>query len=318
MHDLPCCTELPSGTSQLPFLELLQIIHAPAIKCVGIEFLQPNNHGRVAFSRLQEIKFQGMVEWEEWMWEEQVKGMPILEVFVLKMCKLRSMPPGLAFHARALKDLIIHDVKNLRSLENFASVIHLELFSNTDLEMIINLPKLQKLVIVKCPKLKVLEGMPSLQSLILQDYSMETLPGYLQHVNPRHLLLDCSFSLLTCIAAGKSSPVWHKLSDVQQVKAYADDKGSPRKWYVLYSRDPFRFETNISRSAVAQGKLTHHSSNVFYFLVLCFLGFLQFNSSSAARRRRTWLAYSEACPIEDEWPVGRYAEKRVPLCVRFR
>jgi hypothetical protein len=259
-----------------------------------------------------------MVECEEWMWEEQVKGMPILEVFVLKMCKLRSMPPGLAFHARALKDLIIHDVKNLRSLENFASVIHLELFSNTDLEMIINLPKLQKLVIVKCPKLKVLEGMPSLQSLILQDYSMETLPGYLQHVNPRHLLLDCSFSLLTCIAAGKSSPVWHKLSDVQQVKAYADDKGSPRKWYVLYSRDPFRFETNISRSAVAQGKLTHHSSNVFYFLVLCFLGFLQFNSSSAARRRRTWLAYSEACPIEDEWPVGRYAEKRVPLCVRFR
>jgi hypothetical protein len=112
--------------------------------------------------------------------------------------------------------------------------------------------------------------------------------------------------------------VWHKLSDVQQVKAYADDKGSPRKWYVLYSRDHFRFETNISRSAVAQGKLTHHSSNVFYFLVLCFLGFLQFNSSSAARRRRTWLAYSEACPIEDEWPVGRYAEKRVPLCVRFR
>jgi hypothetical protein len=23
--------------------------------------------------------------------------------------------------------------------------------------------------------------------------------------------------------AGKSSPVWHKLSDIQQVKAYADD-----------------------------------------------------------------------------------------------
>jgi hypothetical protein len=85
------------------------------------------------------------------------------------------------------------------------------------------------------------------------------------------------------IKAGKSTPVWHKLSDIQQVKAYVDDKGSPRKWYVLYLRDPFRFETNIG--AIAQGKLTHHSANVFYFLVLCFLSFLHpiqsvFNSSS--------------------------------------
>jgi hypothetical protein len=61
--------------------------------------------------------------------------------------------------------------------------------------------------------------------------------------------------LLTCIAAGKSGLEWHKFSHIQQVKAYADDLGSPMKWYLLYTRDPFCFKTNISRSAIARGKL---------------------------------------------------------------
>jgi hypothetical protein len=197
-----------------------------------------------------------MVEWEEWVWEEQVKGMPLMEELALKMCKLRCVPPGLAFHAKALKKLGIYDVKHLSSLENFASIVHLDVFRNTELERIRNFPKLQKLVIFKCPKLKVLEGMPALQILNLEDYVMETVPRYLQDVNPRHLLLDCSLSLLTCIAAGKSGPEWDKFSHIQQVKAYADEKGCPRKWYVVYTRDPFCLETNISRSANAKGKLT--------------------------------------------------------------
>ncbi|XP_066336763.1 putative disease resistance protein RGA1 [Miscanthus floridulus] len=291
MDDLACCTELPSGLSQLPCLELLQIVRAPAIKHVGLELLQPNNQVGVAFPRLQKLCFVGMVEWEEWEWEEQVKAMPILERLKLSLCKLSHMPPGLAFHAKSLKGLYIPDVKNLRYLENFTSVVHLDVFRNTDLERISNLPKLQKLVIVMCPEMKVLEGMPSLQRLNLQDYEMETVPKYLQDVNPRYLQLDCSLSLLTAIAAGKSGPEWHKFSHIQLVKAYANDKGSPRKWYVLYTRDPFRFETNISRSAIAQ-----------------------------ARNRRTWFPYNKICPIEEEWLVERRtsADKRLPLCLRFR
>ncbi|PUZ43863.1 hypothetical protein GQ55_8G041100 [Panicum hallii var. hallii] len=259
MDDLVSCSELPNGLCQLPCLELLQIVCAPAIKRIGPEFLQPNHHSHhhsqvgVPFPRLSKLKFNDLVDWEEWEWEEQVKAMPILEELILKKCKLRHVPPGLAFHSTALKILGIYDVKHLRSLENFTSVVHLDVFRNTDLERISNLPKLQKLIIIECPKMKVLEGMPALHKLDLEDYDMQTLPRYLQDIKPGHLLLDCSLWLLTSIAAGKHGPEWDKFSHAQQVKAYADDEGIPRKWYMLYTRDPFRFKTNISRSDITQG-----------------------------------------------------------------
>jgi len=142
------------------------------------------------------------------------------------------------------------------ALENFTSILHLDVFGNTDLERISNLPRLQKLVIVECPKLMVLEGMPVLQRLNLLSDDMETVPRYLQDIKPRHLQLDCSLRLLASIAAGKPGPEWDKFSHIQQVKACANDAGITRKWYVLYTRDPFRFETNISGSAIAKGKLT--------------------------------------------------------------
>ncbi|KAG2556021.1 hypothetical protein PVAP13_8NG085800 [Panicum virgatum] len=136
MVDLACCMELPNGLCQLPCLEFLQIVHAPAIKRVGPEFLKPNhqchNHSQVgvSFPRLCNVIFEGLVEWVEWEWELQVKAMPVLEKLMLKKCKLMSMPPGLAFHTRALKILAIYDVKHLSSLENFTSVVQLEVFRN--------------------------------------------------------------------------------------------------------------------------------------------------------------------------------------------
>jgi len=297
MEDLACCMELPSGLCQLPCLEFLQIIRAPVIKRVGLEFLQSNhhclNHSQVgvSFRRLSTLNFNGLVEWEEWEWELQVKAMPILEKLILQKCKLRHMPPGLAFHARALKKLYINDVKHLSSLENFTSIVHLDVFRNADLERISNLPKLQKLIIIMCPKMKVLEGLPALQRLNLEDYDMETVPRYLQDLRTSHLLLNCSLSLLTSLAAGKTSPEWDKFSHIQQVKAYANDAGILRKWYVLYTRDPFHLETNISHPVIAR-----------------------------ACNKRKRLAYTTTCTIVDEWPVGRRTSTdiRQPLCQRLR
>jgi hypothetical protein len=227
-----------------------------------------------------------------------------------------------------LKILGIYDVKHLSSLENFTSVVHLEMFRNTDMERISNPPKLQKLVIIKCPKLKVLEGIPALQRLNLLDDDMEKVPRYLRDIKPRHLLLDCSLRLLTSIAEGKSGPEWNKFSHIQQVKAYADDAGVSRKWCMLYTRDPFHLETNISHSAIARGKLTRQllhliycicKYSVMFALISCFPP-VRLNLSSTARNERRWLAYMTTSTIEDERLVGRRAstDKHQPLCLRFR
>lgn len=250
MDDLPCCTELPNGLCHLPCLEFIQICRAPVIQRVGLEFLQPqydHHHPSqllAVFPRLQSLTLTEMVVWEEWEWVENVQAMPLLEEFLLESCKLRCIPLGLASHARSLKKLYVHDVQHLNALENLAAVVELEVYDNPDLVRIANFPKLWKLDISGCQKLKVLEGLPALQKLELTDYNMETLPTYLKGVNPRHLQIDCTLSLLTSIAAGKFSHEWEKFSHIQQVKAYANDGDVERKWYVLYTRDPFNLETN--------------------------------------------------------------------------
>lgn len=250
MDDLAMCAQLPDGLCQLPCLQLLQVDSAPAIKRVGHDFLRPDRHrhpAAAAFPRLQRLELIGMVEWEEWQWEERadVHAMPVLELLLLSRCKLRLLPPGLAFHARALKKLHVYEVQHLISLESLPSVVELDAFHNPSLERITDLPRLQKLTIVKCPKLRVLHGVPAIQRVGLEDYRMETLPDYVENVSPRHLLLDCSLTLLAAIAMGDSGLEFGKLRHIQHVNAHARDGHNPRKWYVLYTQQPSSFDTNI-------------------------------------------------------------------------
>jgi hypothetical protein len=127
------------------------------------------------------------------------------------------------------------------------------------LERISNLPNFHNLVIIECPELKVLEGLPALQRLDLEDYDMKTLPRYLKDANPRLFDLDCNVSLLASIAKGESGSEWNKFSHIKQVNAHADDKENniERKWYVKYTRDPLSLKTNISPSTNTSGKLIH-------------------------------------------------------------
>ncbi|KAE8807326.1 putative disease resistance RPP13-like protein 1 [Hordeum vulgare] len=261
--DLACCTQLPDGLCQLPYLEFIQIFRAPAVKRVGPEFMQSYQHYNprpsqmvAAFPRLHEMHLIRMLEWEEWEWDEQVQAFPVLQELTLKHCKLKCLPPGLASQARALNKLTIYYVQGLISVENFPSLVELHLDENLDLERITNLPRLQKLTIEDCPKLKVLEGVPALQRLNLSNKNMETLPEYMGGINPMHFELYCSLALLASIAIGQSGPGWDKFGHVQRVKAYAREGDNGRKWYVLYTAKPYNLETNVSLSFMSTGTLT--------------------------------------------------------------
>ncbi|SPT20301.1 unnamed protein product [Triticum aestivum] len=263
MKDLACCTQLPDGLCQLPWLEYLKVNCAPAIKCIGPEFVRPQSHRCypsscmvTAFPRLHEMDLLELVELEEWEWDEEVQAMSVLVELTFTRCNLKCIPPGLASHAKALKKLTLWSMWRLHSLENFASVVELDLYDLPKLISISNFPELQKLEIKSCPGLTSLEEMSALRRLVLTvpgygerfrlSPNMMGLPLYLQTVNPSHLLVDCSLEILGFMAAGKSGSEWDKFSHIQHVEAYADsDCWDDKKWHVLYTREPFSIETNV-------------------------------------------------------------------------
>ncbi|XP_037487490.1 putative disease resistance protein RGA1 [Triticum dicoccoides] len=263
MEDLACCIQLPDGLCQLPLLDYLQVNRAPAIKCIGPEFVgpqshrcYPSSHMVTAFPRLREMDLLEFVELEEWEWEEEVQAMPVLDALTFTRCNLKCIPPGLASHAKALKKLTLWSMWRLHSLENFASVVELDLYDLPKLISISNFPELQKLEIKSCPELTSLEEMSALRRLVLTvpgygerfrlSPSKMGLPLYIQTVNPSHLLVDCGLEILGFMAAGKSGSEWDKFSHIQHVEAYADsDCWDDKKWHVLYTREPFSIETNV-------------------------------------------------------------------------
>uniref|UniRef100_A0A0E0J5I8 Uncharacterized protein n=1 Tax=Oryza nivara TaxID=4536 RepID=A0A0E0J5I8_ORYNI len=126
VEDLACCTRLPDSLCQLPCLNVFQVARAPVIKRVGPEFvtMQPSSsqrrHGH-AFPRLKAMNLLGMVEWEEWEWDQQlnnVPAMPALEELMVHNYKLRSLPPGLSSQAMALTSMGVPALQRLH-LEDY-------------------------------------------------------------------------------------------------------------------------------------------------------------------------------------------------------
>jgi len=234
LKDLPCCTRLPDGLRRLPTLESLNIEDAPAIKCVGPEFQSPYSPAVgggitisatsrlvAAFTNLTNLYLKGLSEWEEWDWEEQgedetadaAMAMPALMSVAMDNCKLSYLPPGLASSKRlALRQLYLYELSRLTSLENFPSVVKLDVFDCPELKRISGLSRLQKIRIVRCPNLKVLEGVPSLDSMVLEDATMETVPEYLTAVKPRYFELDCCKKLHDSLSPG--SYEWNKICHI--------------------------------------------------------------------------------------------------------
>lgn len=141
------------------------------------------------------------------------------------------------------------------TLENFVSVVELDLYNIPELGKISNIPKLQKLEIAYCPKLETLEEMAALRRVQLTVFDSENqLPFYLQTVKPSHLLLTCGLEVLTSMAEGESSSEWDKFSHIKHVEAYAEDGEDEKKWHVLYTSEPYNMETNIELNLQEQSE----------------------------------------------------------------
>ncbi|CAO2142247.1 unnamed protein product [Urochloa humidicola] len=219
LKDLPCCTKLPDGLCRLPCLEGLYIRNAPAIKAIGFEFQASSSElgdgvtTSAAFPRLTTLALYGLSELEEWHWKVHdmdvtagTMGMPALKRLGIGNCKLRSLPLGLANSNReALRELKLQNLINLMSVENFPWVVELDVFDCPKLKRINDLTRLQKIGIIGCPNVEVLEGVPSLDSMVLEDRTMETLPGYMRHVIITYLKLKCCEKLYKSIVSGSST-----------------------------------------------------------------------------------------------------------------
>ncbi|XP_066338848.1 putative disease resistance RPP13-like protein 1 [Miscanthus floridulus] len=234
MDKLHYCTQLPDGLCQLPSLETLAIYNAPTIRSVGPEFQSPSPlavgggidvtaRSVVTFPNLTFLRLAGLCEWEEWEWEEQGEdatvdavAMPALKVLQIIDCKLSCLPPGLASSRRhALRELCLYKLSNLTYIENFPSVVQLQVLYCPELRRISDLSKLQKIEISYSPNMEVLEGVPSLDSMEMRDGTMETVPEYLTTVTPRYFKLTCSEKLYKSLLTGSSSCEYHKISHIK-------------------------------------------------------------------------------------------------------
>ncbi|XP_039778129.1 putative disease resistance protein RGA3 [Panicum virgatum] len=276
LDDYACCTQLPNGLGQLPFLNYFWVHRAPSVQFVRHDFLHPSLGGEsdgqeeapllkgienkrrhphhilhgagVAFAKLVELGFVGMPEWTEWEWKQHVPAMPALQELMIRNCKLQHLPAGLAHHACRLRDLDLRNVQQLISVENFPSLVNFWSYDNPRLERISNNPSLQWIEVCNCRALKELDGLPSLRSLEWWDWVADALPQYLREANLKKLRVDCSRSLLKLIALQDESSEWGKIKHVMQLKAYGHKTGEEEEWYIYYTKEPYSFDAYLGES----------------------------------------------------------------------
>uniref|UniRef100_A0A0E0LZL7 Uncharacterized protein n=1 Tax=Oryza punctata TaxID=4537 RepID=A0A0E0LZL7_ORYPU len=108
--------------------------------------------------------------------------------------------------------------RNFRRIENLEMLwgfhlLSLMLMTNPDLERIANLPNMQNLTVVRCPKLMVFNNVKSLRSIQLGIREMETLLAYLRDTKLEQLEIACSLKLLKLMVKKEFWSEWGKISN---------------------------------------------------------------------------------------------------------
>ncbi|KAM0859100.1 hypothetical protein ACQ4PT_047420 [Festuca glaucescens] len=129
------------------------------------------------FPKLRVLRMARLSRWKKWDWEEEqgkAMAMPSLEHLMIENCRLTHLPLGLASHNRnSLRILYLRDLTMLTSVENFPSVVTFDVLYCPKLKKIGGFSKLRKISIGNCPKLKLMEGVPVLSTMVLDDETWE-------------------------------------------------------------------------------------------------------------------------------------------------
>ncbi|KAM0836065.1 hypothetical protein ACQ4PT_062537 [Festuca glaucescens] len=180
--DLTYCNELPNGLCGMLNLEEMEIHFAPAIKLIGPDFqsLASRDEGAIVtspFPKLRVLRMAYLSRWKKWDWEEEqgkAMAMPTLEHLRIINCRLTHLPLGLASNNRYnLRVLYLKGLTILASVENFPSVVTFDVLYCPNLKKIGGFSKLRKISIDGCPKLKVLEGVSVMSTMVLDDETWE-------------------------------------------------------------------------------------------------------------------------------------------------
>ncbi|XP_073001833.1 putative disease resistance protein RGA3 isoform X2 [Typha latifolia] len=269
------CPHLPP-LGQLPHLRSLTIEGALSVVMVGLEFL--GNRVRMGlaiatvFPKLEFLSLEKMPNWEEWSLGEEIEEgaqslLPRLKKLNLINClKLRALPEQLK-HATMLQTLHIEGAHSLRAVENLPSLTQwLRIIESNNIERVSNLPQLREFILERLPALSCVQNLDALQSLYLEDESMEGLPEWMsgllqqrQHLHDDDLKFEmkCNIRVLERCQVGRQD--WPIIQQFPKVRANTIDRSA----YLEYTKLPFTCNTNLPElrgrglaySSVASDKL---------------------------------------------------------------
>uniref|UniRef100_A0A0D9XC11 AAA+ ATPase domain-containing protein n=1 Tax=Leersia perrieri TaxID=77586 RepID=A0A0D9XC11_9ORYZ len=241
IHLIGCssCTQLPPF-GQLPQLKYLNIEDAFAIVNIGTEFVGTDGVS-IAFPKLKYLTFNGMPNWEEWSMTRNKEAQPLMglpsmpnliELHILGCPKLRALPKTLQ-NITSIQTIGITKAHRLTCIRNFP-YLHDQLIieMSSGIEIISNLPTLNKLIIIDLHALKHIEHLPALRYMELSTSSSDL-------ANDFHLTLKCSNTLMRiCVIEG---PDWPIIRSFPHVTAYTHDRSA----LLEYNHETGYYFTNL-------------------------------------------------------------------------
>ncbi|KAJ4800446.1 Disease resistance protein (CC-NBS-LRR class) family [Rhynchospora pubera] len=244
------CHHLPP-LGQLQHLRCLRVTGARSVVTIGPEFMgtviSERSNMTPCFPKLELLRIDEMPNWEEWSIDRvPQKIFPSLLKIELENCpKLKAIPEQLK-HISSLEELIISGVQGMREIENLTSHFKWVYIGNSSCEKLSNVPRVQHLNLVNCSALRCVENLDALQSLYLEDESVDHLPEWLpDFLNQHHnnddikLYFVCSMEVLKrCLLGGLDWPIIEQFSHIHVI---TNDNTA----FMEYQKQPYSYNTNL-------------------------------------------------------------------------